>query len=228
LHATWGYSSAFDVRTRTIGKAAPESMEPHLTYKDLLKKAIDGGFDGATEAEKAVAVEETIRMSSSRAALVVLQPLPLVDGALLMPLHRKMVQCIGRVRGHPEKEATDAIFRALLGRIVTPHLTIAGIKCIPFVPVLPDIIAMSVAYALTYTLGTVSDDCFRAAAMPEPCEVRKRFDAIYRKSLAVTYREKRDEVKARFRRRRSEQARGAQRGEPSLSGSTTTGNHPHT
>jgi uncharacterized protein (DUF697 family) len=176
-------------------------MEATLTYRDLLRKAIDGGFDGATEEEKAGVVEETIRMSSSRAALVVLQPLPLVDGALLMPLHRRMVQCIGRIRGHGEKEATDRIFRALFGRLLTPHLTIAGVKALPFVPVVPDLIAMSVAYALTYTLGAVSDDCFRDPAVPPDCEVRKRFDATYRKKLAATYREKRDEIKARFRRK---------------------------
>jgi uncharacterized protein (DUF697 family) len=195
-------------------------MEPHLTYRDLLKKATDGGFDGASEEEKTRVVEETVRMSSSRAALVVLQPLPLVDGALLTPLHRKMVQCIGRVRGHPEQEATDAIFRALLGRLVAPHLTIAGIKCIPFVPVLPDILAMSVAYALTYTLGTVSDDCFRVPALPPPPEIRTRFDAIYRRKLAVTYREKLDEVKAKFRRRSERPAARAPEGAPRASPET--------
>jgi uncharacterized protein (DUF697 family) len=165
----------------------------------VLKKAIDGGFDDASDVEKARAVHEAIRLSSLRAALLALQPLAFVDSPVLTRLQARMVRGIGRIHGRRDHKTAHEILRPLRRRLVVPHLTIAATKLLPMVPVLPDLVAVSVAYALTYTIGELSDDYFRGPAL-RPSEMRARFDLLYRRRFEQTYREKRDEMKAMFRR----------------------------
>jgi uncharacterized protein (DUF697 family) len=170
-----------------------------VTYREMLDKAIAGDFDSATEEEKGRVVGEAIRLSATRAAVVALQPLPLVDSAVLTPLQLRMVAGIARIRGCRDREPGLRILGRLFESLVTPHLTMAGMKVILFVPILPDLVAASVAYALTWALGEVSDEFFRADRAPTDEELRARFDDLYRRKLELTYRERRDEVKARLR-----------------------------
>jgi uncharacterized protein (DUF697 family) len=152
--------------------------------------------------EKARAVQETIRLSSARAALLALQPLPLVDSPVLTQLQARMVRGIGRIRGRCDPQATREIFRPLHRRLVAPHLTILATKLVPLVPILPDLVAVSVAYALTYTIGELSDDYFRACPALRPPEMRARFDLLYRRRFERTYQEKRNGLLAKLRRKR--------------------------
>jgi uncharacterized protein (DUF697 family) len=165
----------------------------------MLNKAIAGGFDGATVEEQRRLVVETIRLSASRAAVVALQPLPLVDSAVLTPLQLRMVNGIARIRGVRDPEAGRRLLGSLFGSMVRPHLTMAGMKAIPFVPILPDLVAASVAHALTWALGEVSDEFFQANPTPTDDELRGRFDALYHHKLQLTYAERREEVKAKIR-----------------------------
>jgi uncharacterized protein (DUF697 family) len=171
-----------------------------LTYAETMKRALAGGFEGMSEEDKTHLVEETIRASSTRAAVLTLQPVAVVDVALLTPLQRRMVEGIAHIRGRPEMEATNEIFRTLSRQLIGPHLAIASAKLVPLVPLLPGLFAVSVAYALTYSLGEFSDGCFLALSSPPPEEMRTSFKAIYRRRFEITYREKRDEMKAMFRR----------------------------
>lgn len=170
-----------------------------LKYREVLQRALEGFFDHASDEEKASAVDEMIRISSSRAAMLVLQPIPVLDGALLTPIQQKMVEAIGAIRGVHDKAAVHTLFRTLFRRLVGPHFTIAGVKLIPFVPIVPDLIAMSVAYALTFAIGRVGDLVLQRPSVTEG-EVRAHFDKLYRRTFEATYREKRDELKARLRR----------------------------
>jgi uncharacterized protein (DUF697 family) len=165
----------------------------------MLNRAIAGEFDGATEEEKRRVVEEAIRLSASRAAVVALQPLPLVDSAVITPLQLRMVNGIARIHGCQDQEAGRRILGSLLGSLVRPHLTMAGMKVIMFVPILPDLVAASVAYALTWALGVVCDEFFRADPAPTDEALRARFEELYRRKLELTYSERRDEVKAKIR-----------------------------
>jgi uncharacterized protein (DUF697 family) len=171
-----------------------------LKYWDALNKAIEGGFDGATEVEKTRAVEEAIRVASSGAAILALQPVALVDSAIITPLQIRMVRGIARIRGCRDSGvAVKKIYGSILGGLVGPHLTMAGAKLIPIIPVLPDLVAVSVAYALTHAIGELSDCYFLTSPPPQDHEVRSRFDALYRRRFERTYREKRDEMTAMFR-----------------------------
>jgi uncharacterized protein (DUF697 family) len=166
---------------------------------ETLRKARAGAFDHSSEEEKARAIDECIRSCSARAAVLALQPFPFVDGVLLPPLHQRLVRTIARIRGLPDRRAAHALFQIVRGRLVTPHLTLVGAKLVPLVPVVPDIIAVAVAYSATYALGEVSDSCFRGRRFPPAAEVRKNFDTLYTRRFDITYREKRDELLRRLR-----------------------------
>jgi uncharacterized protein (DUF697 family) len=181
---------------RCIGSS---SAGANWRYRELLNGAINGAFDDASETEKSRAVQETIRMSSARAALLTLQPLAFVDGPVLTRLQARMVRGIGRIRGRCDRETLHEIFRPLRRRLIGPHLTIAATKLVPLIPVLPDLVAVSVAYALTYTIGELSDEYFRACPPFRPSEMRARFDLLYRRRFERTYREKREELRAMLR-----------------------------
>jgi uncharacterized protein (DUF697 family) len=165
-----------------------------------MRRALAGGFESASEDEKSSLVDETIRASSTRAAVLTLQPVAVVDVALLTPLQRRMVEGIAHIRGRSEAEVTGEIFRALSRPLIGPHVAIASAKLVPFVPLLPGLFAVSVAYALTYALGEFTDAYVRATTPPPPDEMRTSFKAIYRRRFELTYREKREEMKAMFRR----------------------------
>jgi uncharacterized protein (DUF697 family) len=161
--------------------------------KKRLENAVFEDFDvasgEASEEEKNRAVDRAIRTSSARAAVVVLQPVSFVDVATLTPLQKKMVENIGRIRDCGDSDAAAGILRALFGRLVAPHLAIAGVKCIPGVPVLPTLVAASVAYAMTYAIGKVSDDFFCEKPALPARELRARFRAVFRQTFEQALRE---------------------------------------
>jgi uncharacterized protein (DUF697 family) len=144
-----------------------------------LKKALDGCYDDASDDERGRAVEEIIRKSSRSAAVAALQPVSFVDIAVLTPLGMRMARAIARIRGIRDAKVGRAIFRPLVGRLVLPHLIIAGVKFIPAFPVVPDVIASSIAYATTYAIGEVTDGYYRTTPTPSARAVRERFEAVY-------------------------------------------------
>jgi uncharacterized protein (DUF697 family) len=169
-------------------------------WKTLLRKACEGGFDGASDVEKDRAVEETIRRSSSVAAILALQPVPFLDTPLVNRIQDEMIGGIGQVRGFATKISSREIRKALSARLIAPHLSMAGAKLIPLVPVVPDLVAASIAYALTYSVGKVSDEFFRDGPPPTTDAIGTRFDVAYRNMFKLTFKQKRNELKLMLRR----------------------------
>jgi uncharacterized protein (DUF697 family) len=165
---------------------------------------VPGVTSGKTERAQARAVEQTIQRYANGAAMAALQPFPFVDGAVITTLQKRMIESIGRIRGFTDKRTSRDVFRALRGRLVRPQLAIAGVKLIPLVPIVPTLVAFSIANALTYALGEVSDDLFRSPTLIAGAErsaaVRARFDRLYSERFARTYRDKRAELLAKLRR----------------------------
>jgi uncharacterized protein (DUF697 family) len=180
------------------GGAAATRPDGKSSFRVELRKALAGRYDRASDTEREQAIGEIIRGSSLRAAVVVLQPVSFVDIALLTPLQVRMARSIGRIHCRRDVNVGRAIFRPLLSRLALPHLTIAGVKFIPLLPVIPDVIAGSVAYALTFAIGEVADQYFRGCKKGVAFDVARRFDATYRRTFALTYRQKRAEVEAMF------------------------------
>jgi uncharacterized protein (DUF697 family) len=200
------------VPNETRGKQNPWSL-----YKETIRRAFEGGYDGATAEEKVRGVRKLVRLSSATAAALAVQPVPLVDSAVMTPIQHRMVEGVIRIcRGRADEQAQHEIFTALRGDVVAPHVAIAGMKLIPFVPILPDLVAVSIAYALTSAIGEVSIRyCGPGAAMTR-AELRGAFAESYRERFERTYRQSRKEVKAMFSgnaeiRRRMRELRDARR-----------------
>ncbi len=177
---------------------------PWNTYLETLKRTLDGEFDGASEERKARAVEDVIRTSSAAASVVALQPFPFVDSALVLPIQRRMVEGVERIHrstpGRDHDHVASEIFKPLRRDFLGPHLAMAGGKLIPIVPFIGDLITVSVAYALTCAIGELSDRYFRAERVMAPSEMRCAFNLMYRETFERTYKNKRNELLAVFRR----------------------------
>jgi uncharacterized protein (DUF697 family) len=187
-------------------------------YTQPLRRCLDGEFDGASDEEKERAVEDLIRMCSSAAGAIVVQPIPVVDAFLLPPIHLRMVQGIGRIHGYLlDKKGCRQVVRPLGGRLFRMNAAIAGAKLVPLVPLIGDIIAISIAYALTSAIGELSDRYFRTGRTMLPADVRTAFDSIYRETYEKAYRRSRSEMKAIWRSmtvRRPIEAEGVAEGRP--------------
>src|SRR5271165_5992026 len=76
-------------------------------------------LERASAAEKRRAVEELVRKTSATAAMTTLQPLPVLDVAILTPLQHRMVRSTGRGYGRRlDDKIVRRMFRAVRRRIV--------------------------------------------------------------------------------------------------------------
>ncbi|MGD0674543.1 MAG: hypothetical protein ABSC94_03950 [Polyangiaceae bacterium] len=171
---------------------------PWTVYRTL-RRAIDGEYDGASEAEKQCVLEHMVRTSSSAASVIALEPIPFVDSAIIAPIHRGLIRGTGRIRTrHVDDGAAQHILKALRPRFVAQHLTLAGSKFVPFFA--GDLVAFSVAYAGTATLGDLADRYFASGHAMTADDIRKEFDVLYKRTFEVVYRQRRDEIKSLFRK----------------------------
>lgn len=146
-------------------------------YADTLERILEGDFEDATDEERAEAVREVITVCSLAASAVTIQPFPLVDIALITPIQIGMVQAIGRVHDHElDRKSVLEILTTLGASIVAQNAMMAAAKCIP---VLGWLMTLSMAYALTYAIGEVSDHYFRHGRGVSPEDMRTMFRKVY-------------------------------------------------
>jgi uncharacterized protein (DUF697 family) len=149
---------------------------------DTLKKVMEGHFEGVDEATKAATIRDLIQVCSIAAGAVAIQPIPLLDIALISPIQIGLVQGIGRVHGHHlDKKSVVEILSTFGASIVAQNVIMAAAKMIPF---LGWVVGPSMAYALTYAVGEVSDHYFRAGrGMPNE-DLKSMFDKVYKQKRA--------------------------------------------
>src|SRR5439155_20293775 len=134
------------------------------------------------EAEKGEAVRDVTTVCSVAAAAVAIQPVPLLDMALLAPIHVAMVQAIGQVHGSKlDRKSVIEILSTFGASIVTRAVVLSAIK---IVPVFGWAASVSMAYALTYAIGEVSHAYFRSGRGLSSRELQSMFSAIYRQKKA--------------------------------------------
>ncbi len=159
------------------------------SHTDTLDRILDGDFADATDDERTEAVREVIGACSVAAAAVAIQPIPLLDAALITPIQIVMVQAIGRVHGHAlDRKAVLEILTTLGASLVAQNAMMAAAKCIP---VLGWLVAVSMAFALTWAIGEVSDHYFRCGRGVEPAELRAMFREVYTDKRAEKQRQHR-------------------------------------
>jgi uncharacterized protein (DUF697 family) len=198
---------------------------PWSVYTEIMKRSLDGELDGASDADKAAAVRRVIDVSSGLASLIILQPLPVVDVVLVTPIQFRMVDAIGRIRGYVvDRKTRRTIFEAIQVRLVKLNGALALVKALPFVPVVPELFGMSMAYAATVAVGELSDDYFRGGRTMDRPGMAACFDLSFREQYERTLNQKRNEWRDRWRTMWRRGSPGA--AAPSLPAHTTAGGRP--
>lgn len=152
-------------------------MKPISRYKETLERVIAGDYDGASDHEKREAIKDIIQMCSVAAGAVAIQPVPLLDVVLISPIQIGMVQAVGRIHGHKlDKTSVLEILGTFGASLVAQNVIMAAAKLIPFVGW---IIAPSMAYALTYAIGEVSDYYFSHGRGVPESELKAMFKEVF-------------------------------------------------
>jgi uncharacterized protein (DUF697 family) len=179
----------------------------------------DRDFSASSEEEKGHAVEDVIRACSTAAGAAALQPLPLLDIALIAPIQITMVRSIGRIRGYPiDMKTALEIFRVFHFGLLTQK---AAISAPAMVPVMGQVLSMWVASALTYAVGSASDHYFRSGRTTPVGELKALFENAYRRRRA----EMGGSVWSRFRRTEVRTVEVSIEAEPAPSRSRKPGGH---
>jgi uncharacterized protein (DUF697 family) len=158
-------------------------------YADTIRQVMDGSFDHATVEERTEAIRNLIQVCSIAAGAVTIQPFPVLDSVLITPIQIAMVQGIGRVHGHKlDRKSVLEILSTLGASIVAQNLIMAAAKFVPFIGWA---VSISMAYALTYAIGEVSDFYFRMGRGVAPDDLKQMFEKIYKEKKAEKEREHR-------------------------------------
>lgn len=180
-------------------------MSSHI---ETLKRVLDGNYEGASDEEKARAVRELVQVCSVAAGAMTIQPLPLLDTALIAPIQIGLVQGIGKIHGYKlDQKSILEILSTFGASIVAQNLIMAAAKLIPF---FGWIFTISMAYALTWAIGEVSDHYFRNDRKVDEHELRAMFERVYkRKKEEKAAQHKRDgSLKAKLEELKEARAAG--------------------
>lgn len=150
-------------------------MSGHL---ETLKRVLDGDYSEATEEEKAKAVRELVQVCAVAAGAVTIQPIPFVDTALIAPIQIGLVQGIGKIHGYKlDKRSILEMLSTFGASLVAQNVIMAAAK---FVPFLGWLVTISMAYAMTWAIGEVSDHYFRNGRNVDEGELKKMFERVYK------------------------------------------------
>ncbi len=148
-----------------------------MGYLETVSRVMHGNFANATDADKLAAVRDVTVVCSAAAAAVALQPVPLLDVALLAPIHVGMVQAIGQVHGHKlDAKSVVEMIATFGGSIVTRGVLGSVVKVIP---VFGWAASASMAYAMTYAIGEASHCYFASGRGMSAAQLRSVFRSTY-------------------------------------------------
>jgi uncharacterized protein (DUF697 family) len=176
-----------------------------MGHLDTVQRVMTGNYDNASDEERRAAVKEVIQVCAVAASAVTIQPFPVADVLLMSPIQIALVQAIGKVHGVKlDKKSVLEVLSTIGASIVAQNVIMAAAKLVPF---LGSVVAMSMAYALTFAIGEVSDYYFKNGRGVPASELKDRFNTIYKEKKAEKEREakenrslkqKLDELKKQF------------------------------
>lgn len=148
-----------------------------MGYLETIARVMHGNFESATEPERLAAVRDVTIVCSVAAAAVTVQPVPLLDIALLAPIHIGMVQAIAQVHGHKlDAKSVVEVLATFGGTLVTRSILGSVVKVIP---VFGWAASASMAYAMTYAIGEVSHCYFLSGRGLSSSQLRSMFRSVY-------------------------------------------------
>jgi uncharacterized protein (DUF697 family) len=163
------------------------TMPPMAGHLDTIKRVLDGNYDDATDEQKQAAVSELVQVCSVAAGAMTVQPFPFVDTVLIAPIQIAMVQGIGKIHGYKlDKRSILEMLSTFGASIVAQNVIMAAAKFIPF---FGWVVTISMAYALTWAIGEVSNRYFTSGRSLDDAELRSMFDRIYKEKKEEKSRE---------------------------------------
>ena len=166
----------------TTPRSPPPPKGTSQSYQDTISQIMSDDWSNVSDADKQSAVDNLITLCGVAAGAVTIQPLPLLDAALITPIQIAMVQGIGRIRGHKlDAQSAIEILGSLGTGLVTQTLAMAASKLIPFAGWA---VAISMGYALTFAVGRVSDHYFSTGRGASKQELSDMFKQTFEQKKA--------------------------------------------
>jgi uncharacterized protein (DUF697 family) len=151
-------------------------------YSETISRILEADYADASPEERTSAIREVVSLSSVVAAALAIQPIPLLDAVLVIPVQIAMVQGIGRVHGHTlDRKSVIEMLGTFGAGIVAQNVMMAAAKLVPFAGW---IAASAMAYAMTHAIGEVADHYFRTGRGIGPEELRTMFKKVYAQKKA--------------------------------------------
>ncbi len=152
------------------------------SYIETVRRVMEGDYKHASDAEKEAAIRDLIQICSAAAAAVTIQPIPFLDVALISPIQVALVQAIGRVHGYTlDTRSVLEMLSTFGASIVAQNVIMAAAK---FVPFFGWIVSISMAFALTYAIGEVSNHYFLNGRGVPTAELKAMFEKVYQSKKA--------------------------------------------
>lgn len=133
--------------------------------------------DGSSERRE---VEALVRQRATLCAAIALEPVPLLDLAIVLPLHLEMVVKIGKIYGFDLSTArAREIALEFSGTVALTYATrTAARSVLKLIPVLGPVLNAPIVFTSTYTLGMLTERYFRARRSDLPKLEQKELTLI--------------------------------------------------
>ena len=157
-----------------------------MSWIDTLAEIRKTDWSKVPDPEREATALEVIKIASYAAAAASVMPIPLVDIALLLPVHTTMVMTIGHVHGRNVSDAEAKRVALELGAIA--GVTLAGRAALSvlkkvLLPGLGGILAAPASFAVTYALGRAANAYFKDPSLSRE-DLKKVFSDAFKEGKA--------------------------------------------
>lgn len=157
-----------------------------MSWLDTLAEIRKTDWSKIPEPEREATSREVVQIASYAAAAASVVPVPLVDVALLLPVHTAMVMTVGHVHGRNLSDAEAKRVALELGAVA--GVTLAGRAALSalkkiLLPGIGGVLAAPAAFAVTWALGRVSNAYFKDPSLSRE-DLKKVFSDAFREGKA--------------------------------------------
>lgn len=157
-----------------------------MSWLDTLAEIRRTDWSKVPDPERDATAREVIQIASYAAAAASVVPVPLVDIALLLPVHTAMVMTVGHVHGrnlsNAEAKRVALELGAVAGITLAGRAALSALKKI-LLPGLGGVLAAPAAFAVTWALGRVSNAYFKDPGLSRD-DLKKVFSDAFREGKA--------------------------------------------
>lgn len=169
-----------------------------MSWLDTLAEIRKTDWNSVPEAEREAASREVVQIASYAAAAAAVVPIPLVDTALLLPIHTTLVMTIGHIHGRnlsdAEAKRVALEIGAVAGVTMAGRAALSALKKI-LLPGIGGVLAAPAAFAVTWALGFVSNAYFKDPSLSRE-DLKKMFSQAFREGKASYSDDKRADMEA--------------------------------